>query len=239
MASSKTSIAEDLATIKTCSSWDKTHYVVQTGLKFFGFKQSYCLCLQVAGNTDVPHHTWVRVPTTQNYAKIFMGKIFVHPKSQYFIREPLCIYVEMINFCTKKTHTHTHTLFFTFFFSLIIYSLYIWSQPSPSWGFFSSHGTSHHFPSHILWEWGGPSGYHLILAHQVTPGLGTSFPTETRQGSPVRGMGSSGRQQSQGHCWGACMKTKLYICYKCVRGWGGGPRSGPCLVFGWRETTKI
>jgi hypothetical protein len=32
------------------------------------------------------------------------------------------------------------------------------------------------------------------LAHQVTAGLGTFSPTEARQGSPVKGTGSLGRQ---------------------------------------------
>jgi hypothetical protein len=32
-------------------------------------------------------------------------------------------------------------------------------------------------------------------AHKVTAGLGTSSPAEDKQGSPVRGMGSTGRQQ--------------------------------------------
>jgi hypothetical protein len=38
------------------------------------------------------------------------------------------------------------------------------------------------------------SGYHPTLAHQVSAGLGTSSPTEARQGSPARGMGSTDRQ---------------------------------------------
>ena len=41
------------------------------------------------------------------------------------------------------------------------------------------------------------SGYQLTLTTQVTAGLGTSFPTETNQESPVRVTGFTGRQQSQ------------------------------------------
>ena len=36
------------------------------------------------------------------------------------------------------------------------------------------------------------------LAHQVTAGIGESFPTEARQGSSVRGTGSKNRQQIHG-----------------------------------------
>lgn len=74
------------------------------------------------------------------------------------------------------------------------------------------------------------------LSHQVTTGLGISFPTEARQGSP-----QTDRQQSQGQpfpcssCWGTHMKTKLHICYICLCVWsgGGGSRSSQCLLFGW------
>jgi hypothetical protein len=40
--------------------------------------------------------------------------------------------------------------------------------------------------------------YQSILAYLVTAGLDTSSPTKARQGSPVKGGGSTGRQQSQG-----------------------------------------
>lgn len=41
-------------------------------------------------------------------------------------------------------------------------------------------------------------GYQPTLVPQVMAGLGTSFPSDARQGSPVRRTGSTGRQQSQG-----------------------------------------
>ena len=43
-----------------------------------------------------------------------------------------------------------------------------------------------------------PSGYHPTLTHQVDAGLGTLSPSEARQGYPVRGTGSTFRQQIQG-----------------------------------------
>ena len=39
-----------------------------------------------------------------------------------------------------------------------------------------------------------PPGYQPTLAPQVTTGLGVFSPTENRQGSPVTGIGSTGRQ---------------------------------------------
>ena len=44
---------------------------------------------------------------------------------------------------------------------------------------------------------GAPPGYHPALGHLVPAGLGTSSPTEAQPGSPGRGRGSNGRQQSQ------------------------------------------
>jgi hypothetical protein len=57
------------------------------------------------------------------------------------------------------------------------------SQELPSISFFSEKESP--FP-----------GYQPIPARQATATLGTSSPTEARQGSPVRGTGSTGRQQS-------------------------------------------
>jgi hypothetical protein len=77
-----------------------------------------------------------------------------------------------------------------------------------------------------------PSGYHLSTppppqAYQVTAGLGESCLTEARQGSPVRGTGSTSRQQIQGQlcfcCWGSCIKTKLHIWCICAGDLGPAP----------------
>lgn len=60
-------------------------------------------------------------------------------------------------------------------------------------------------------------GYQPTLVPQVMAGLGTSFPSDARQGSPVRRTGSTGRQQSQvnpsSSCWGTRMKSRPHICY--------------------------
>ena len=53
-----------------------------------------------------------------------------------------------------------------------------------------------------------PHGCQATLAYQVAAGLGAFSPTETRQGSPVRGKESKGMQQSHGqtllHLYGTC-----------------------------------
>ena len=80
------------------------------------------------------------------------------------------------------------------------------------------------FPStpHSSLRRGRPSGYQLTFAHQVTSGLCTSLPTEARHDRPVRGMGSTGRQQSQGQphsiCWGTHIET---ICTSAIYVWEG------------------
>jgi hypothetical protein len=54
-------------------------------------------------------------------------------------------------------------------------------------------------PLLLLWESGGPRGYHHTLQHQITAGLSMSpTPTEFRQGSPVKGRGATGWHQIQG-----------------------------------------
>lgn len=49
----------------------------------------------------------------------------------------------------------------------------------------------------LLREWEASLGYHPTLGHEVTAGLSTSSPTEAQPGTPFRGRGSKGRQQSQ------------------------------------------
>ena len=68
----------------------------------------------------------------------------------------------------------------------------------------------------------GEPRHRIPTLAQVTAGLGTSSPTEARQSSPVRGIGSIGGQQSQrgpspvsgGPTW-----TLTYLLYMC-RGLG-------------------
>jgi hypothetical protein len=119
------------------------------------------------------------------------------------------------------------------FHYLLIYLLYILLQPYPP-------GPPHtapspHSPFPFSSEKGEDSpGYHLTLAHQVTAGLGSSFPTETRQDSSVKGVRSTGRQQIQGQpplqLLGEGLHTDqtahlLRMCW--------GPTSNLCLFFGW------
>ena len=67
--------------------------------------------------------------------------------------------------------------------------------------------------------------YQPALAYQVEAGLSISSSTKARQGSPARGRGSTGRQQSQRqplllNCWVTHMKINLHVYYKCVGGLG-------------------
>jgi hypothetical protein len=112
--------------------------------------------------------------------------------------------------------------FSLFFFHECIYSCYIpiatllSSQSSPHTAIHSILPSS----SPLLWEGGASVGYHPTLAQQVTAGLGTSSPTEARQGSLVREIGSTGKQQSQGqiqlHWFGDLHEEQtthlLYMC---------------------------
>lgn len=61
-----------------------------------------------------------------------------------------------------------------------------------------SSSTQSPFPS-SLGSWALP-GYHLTLAHQLTAGLGTSSPTEARQGILVREKRSTCGQPIQEQC---------------------------------------
>lgn len=63
----------------------------------------------------------------------------------------------------------------------------------------------------------GPSGYPRTLAHQVSPRLIASFPTEAKQHSPVGEQIPlpvyNFRERLCFSCWGAHMETELQICY--------------------------
>ena len=76
----------------------------------------------------------------------------------------------------------------------------------------------------------------INLAYQAILGLGPSYPTEARQGGPVREAGSTGRQASNtfrdsptsviGEPYEDSAAHLLHICR--------GPRSNLCSTFGWR-----
>jgi hypothetical protein len=105
--------------------------------------------------------------------------------------------------------------FFPFIY-LLIYFFYILAQVSPP----------PILPLPFSCEKGGPPtccGYQPTLAHQVTAGLGTSYLTEVRQDSPVRGTGSTGWQQSEGQLqlqfWGEQHEDQIALLLQiCGRG---------------------
>jgi hypothetical protein len=75
-------------------------------------------------------------------------------------------------------------------------------------------------------------GYQPTLAPQVTAELGTSSPFKGRQGSPVRGTGSIGRQQSQGKSPCQLLGDQyedqaVHLLHMCR-----GPRSSSYMLFG-------
>ena len=87
---------------------------------------------------------------------------------------------------------------------------------------------------HLLpfWEGGrGRGAYHPTLAHQITAGLGTCFPTEARKGSPFRRTGLIGKKQVQGQLlfqfWGDLSEDQVaHLPHVCVAG-GWVDRSSP------------
>jgi hypothetical protein len=89
-----------------------------------------------------------------------------------------------------------------------------------------------HFPFSFE-KWEHPLG--IIYSLPTPPAEHTSShsPTEARQGGLVRGMGSTGRQQIQGHPllqllgdWP--LDQAALLLHMCE-----GPGSSPCSLFGW------
>lgn len=73
---------------------------------------------------------------------------------------------------------------------------------------------------------GRPPEYPLTLTHHISAGLGISSPTEARQGSPARGMGSTNRKlieivsaQVQGHTWRPSCPSVTYVWSSSSRPW--------------------
>jgi hypothetical protein len=78
----------------------------------------------------------------------------------------------------------------------------------------------------------GPPSYPPSLAHQISAGLGISFPSEDRQGSPIGKWivqsGCSFTESPLSSCWGTHMETKLHICYICF---GSLDPAHVCMLF--------
>jgi hypothetical protein len=75
----------------------------------------------------------------------------------------------------------------------------------------------------------GPPRYAPIHVDQVSVGLGKSSSADVRQGSPVREQIPQTGNSSHSSYSGDYVETELHICYLCAR----GPRSSPCIPFGW------
>jgi hypothetical protein len=119
--------------------------------------------------------------------------------------------------------------FYSFFFPphYFVYLLYIPIEaPAPlSALFIDPH--SPYCPSLSASRRGNPSWLQTHLAPQVTARLGTASPTEARQDSPVRGTGSTDRQQSQGKLLLQLLgdlheDQAAQLLHMCNKGWGWG-----------------
>lgn len=78
-------------------------------------------------------------------------------------------------------------------------------------------------------------GYHHILVHQISAGLGTSPPSEARQGNQVKGMRSTSRKQIQKHLilhllWDSHEDQAVHLLHMCR---GLEARCSQCSLFGW------
>ena len=101
---------------------------------------------------------------------------------------------------------------------------------------------SPHHPLLFSWEKGKhPLGTTTTptLGHPVTVGLSASSPTEAQPGSPVRGKGSKGRQQSQRQPMHPLLGGRhedqaahIWIC----RGWGPAPE---CSLVGGSVSVSL
>jgi hypothetical protein len=166
------------------------------------------------------------------------------PLSFFETYRGVCAFITLlVLYPTENSYFYLFMLLSRFLVYLFIYlfihsfihsftcSLYILiADPSPP----SHPSDSPLFPVLLLFWGRGPPGKQPTLAHQVTAGLGTSSPTEARQGSPVRDMGSTVRQQSQEQPQLQLLGNPQEDQSSHLLHMSDWARSRPCMLPGWR-----
>ena len=131
-----------------------------------------------------------------------------------------------VNIIKITSHKHAQRPFTQ---GMLLFFIYLVLYPYPSHTLLQSFPQPS--PSPLI-KWGLPE-YPPTLTYQVSEGLGASSPIEARQGSPARRTYPMYRlqllRQSLLQLFVIYMKTKLHICYICVR----RPKSSPRMFFGW------
>ena len=100
--------------------------------------------------------------------------------------------------CCFSGTIHLAFFFLHFFIYLLTFMYLLWHSDHRS-PFLSSQSHPHKFPPPLslpllLRKGEAPNGYQPSLAHQVAARISSSFPTESRLGSPAKGRESKVRQ---------------------------------------------